>query len=597
MATLLDTIELDSRLLCDVEMLLSGAFAPLNGFLCQPDYESVLDNCRLSTGEVWPMPIVLPIAREKFKSLFGEDLSVLEEFDAKTYLRHYTTLNYLENISIDLTFRNEITNELQTVARLVVQDLYEPDCKKECMKIFQSCDRNHTYIDNVLSRDGHVFYIGGRVEKVDPIVDYDFHEYRSTPQEIQEYAKNFNAIVGFQTRNPMHNCHYELTKIAMNTAITQTQSRLKNSKVKVGLVLQPIVGVTQPNDVDYRVRVRCYKHLLQRYRKDGINARLCLLKLSMRMAGPREALWHALIRKNYGCTHFVVGRDHAGPSVKKKNGKSYFGAYEAHNLIKKFEDEIGIKVIMSQMLVYSHTLQSYIPITDCPDTHFEHLSGTELRKRLRLREPIPEWFTMSEISRELHRYYASHLLSLKNSNGPGTGGVVFYFIGLSGAGKSTLSNAFAKKLEEIYDPRIISVLDGDEIRTNLSAGLGFSREDRSKNVRRIGYVADRLARSGGIVLCANIAPFQEDRDWNRALIEKHAKYIEVYVKTSIDVCEDRDVKGLYKKARTGVIPEFTGISSPFDYPKNADIEVIGDGGEQTIHDTLNRLLKKLKDIE
>ncbi len=595
MATLLDSIILDERLLCDVEMVLSGGFAPLNGFLCKKDYESVIERCRLSedrathANTVWPMPIVLPFHKSKFKSLFGEELTIFDEFTGPDFLKLYKECNYLTEISVELKYVDEISKQLQTIAILVIEDIYEPDPEKECIGIFGSKDDNHPYIKEILERGKNYFYLGGTLKCISaPLIHYDFYDNRFTPAEIREYINNFkyDIVLGFQTRNPMHYCHYELSKNALKEAVGTLGG-------KSLLLLQPIVGVTQPGDVDYRVRVRCYKHLLYKYREEGINVKLCLLRLSMRMAGPREALWHALIRKNYGCTHFVVGRDHAGPSMKRKDGMSFYGAYDAHELIRKYSKEIGIEVVMSKLLVYNRTQQAYVELINTSDANNEEISGTELRRRLRNREEIPEWFTMAEISRELHRYYSPFIHALKDCNGPDTGGIVFYFVGLSGSGKSTTAYAFAKRLEEKYDPRIITVLDGDEFRTNLSAGLGYTKEDRSIHVRRMGYVASQLARQGGIVLCANIAPFEYDRIENRKIIEKYAKYVEVYVRTSLSVCEARDVKGLYKKARNGLSKEFTGISSPFEEPKNYDISILGDGGDKKLHENLNNLMKFL----
>lgn len=602
-ATLLDSIIVNENTMCDIEMLLNGSFSPLNGFLCKEDYVSVLDECRLSRGcylSVWPMPIVLRVEKPKFKSLFGEDIEVLDMYSSEQFLDYYTKFNMLSNISVDLKYYNPVSRVFESVARLIVEDIYEPDIEKECLKVFGTTCMNHPSVKELLPLKDNVFYIGGKILPLDNIIHYDFHNHRYTPAQIKEFINYsplkesltnaqkhkslFTHVIGFQTRNPMHNCHYQLSLKAVKEAIRE------DNNAKPLLLLQPIVGVTQPGDIDYRVRVRCYQHLLNEYAKDGIEVKLCLLRLNMRMAGPREALWHALIRKNYGCTHFVVGRDHAGPSSTDENGRPFYGPYDAHHLIQKYEDEIGIKVILSKMLVYNKTEKMYKEIGQTIDNNNEHISGTELRRLLRNRDEVPEWFTKPEISRELHRYYSPFIHSLKNCNGEGTGGIVFYFIGLSGAGKSTLANAFSKKLEEKYDPRIITVLDGDEIRTNLSTKLGFTREDRSINVRRIGYVASLLARSGGIVLCANIAPFQEDRDWNRELISRSGKYVEVYVRTPLKICEDRDVKGLYKRARAGIIPEFTGITSPFEEPENYDISVNGNGGETEIHNVLAKLM-------
>lgn len=539
---------INDRQLCDLEMLLNGGFRPLDGFMCEKDYVSVVENSRLSNGAVWPLPIVLAIPKEMFTP--DEHIIMIDDVNETIELVH-------------------CSNESRVIARVIVKEIYQPDLMNECLKTLGTTDKNHPYVDYILSSP-NVFYVGGRVEKVEGVTHYDFYKHRYTPQQLKNRieAKGWDKILGFQTRNPMHNCHYSLTKYALSQINSQ----------KKGLVLQPVVGVTQPGDVDYHVRVRCYKHLLNKYRSENIDAILCLLQLSMRMAGPREALWHSLVRANYGCTHFVVGRDHAGPSTKDSTGNLFYKSYEAHEYINRFKSELPINIIKSKMLVYSETLKTYTSIEECPDKNYKHLCGTELRRRLRARENIPEWFTMPEISKELQSAYSKD-----------KSGLCIYLIGLSGAGKTTISKALQQRLLERFDKDDITVIDGDVIREHLGQGLGFSKKDRSINVRRIGYIAGLIVRAGGIVICANIAPYDEDRLYNRKLIENvNGKYIEVYVNTSLEKCEERDVKGLYKKARKGIIQQFTGISDPFEYPSHYDLSVCGEGDLNKILDRIEK---------
>jgi len=297
----------------------------------------------------------------------------------------------------------------------------------------------------------------------------------------------------------------------------------------------------------------CYKQTL----KYLGNATLSILTLSMRMAGPREAVWHAMIRKNYGCTHFIVGRDHAGPSYKKKDGSSFYGPLEAQTLAKSLEDSIGIKIVTSEEVVYCEDIQKYMSLSESVGHTVKNISGTKFRSMLETSEPVPEWYSYPEVLVPLKEFYTKQK------------GHCFYFVGLSGSGKSTLANAFKGKLAEEFPSREVTLLDADEIRTNLSKGLGFSREDRSTNVRRIGYVASEIVRHGGLVIVANIAPYQADRDYNKQLISKYGKYTEIFVDTPLDVCEERDVKGLYKQARAGTLKGFTGISDPFELPSSS----------------------------
>lgn len=516
---------LSERQQCDLELLLNGAFSPLTGYLVRKDYQSVLDNMRLSTGELWPMPITLSVKEADLKKYQDADFIALKDLTGIT------------------------------LAHLKIEDVYKPDLVEECVKVFGTDDDNHPYVSLVLEQ-GDVYYLGGKVEKVNDPLHFDFKDLRKTPAETKKYfAENgWNKVLAFQTRNPMHRSHFELTKYALS------QVGDENAK----LLLHPVVGVTQDCDVDYHTRVRCYQKLLKYYGENSVL--LSLLPLSMRMGGPREAVWHALIRKNYGATHFVVGRDHAGPSYKKKNGESFYGPYEAQELLEKYKEEVGIEVILSKMIVHVKEDGVYLPIDQVPEGKtVENISGTEQRRLLKNGEPIPEWFTFPEIVDEMRNEYKKI----------GNKGLCLYFVGLSGSGKSTIANYVKQKLLEIVLTKNITLLDGDVVRQHLSKGLGFSKEDRSVNIQRIGYVASEIVKHGGICLCANIAPYNSDRKVNRKLISSVGNYVEIFVDTSLDKCEERDVKGLYKLAREGKIKQFTGISDPFEVPENAEMVLNG----------------------
>jgi sulfate adenylyltransferase len=522
-------LTLEDRYLCDLDMLLLGGFSPLEGFLCEDDYVSVVEKCRLANGTLWSMPIVLPVSLSDHERLKGADNVLLKD---KTGL----PIAVLE----------------------VGASKYKPDLLKECLNVYGTDDTNHPYVKIVMDL-GDCYYYGGRVIKIRDVVHYDFVENRlSAEQSRALIAKNgWKVVVGFQTRNPMHRSHFELTKFA-----------LKEAGEDAKLLLTPVVGVTQQCDVNYHVRVRCYQKLMPYYKECG-GAELVLLPLSMRMAGPREALWHAQIRKNYGCTHFIVGRDHAGPSYKKKNGQNFYGPYDAHQLLTQYKDELGVEIILSKMIVYINGVYKPENEISAEDSKYiMNISGTEQRRLLNDGLEIPEWFSFPEIVEELRCEY-------KHMN---RRGLCLYFTGLSGSGKSTLANCVMQKIMESEKHRNISILDADIIRTHLSKGLGFSREDRSSNVRRIGYVTSEIVKHNGIAIVANIAPYTSDRAANRELISSDGgNYVEIYVKTSLEVCEKRDVKGLYKLAREGKIKEFTGISDPYEEPESAEIVV--DGGD------------------
>jgi sulfate adenylyltransferase len=543
-------VTVNGRLLCDLELLVTGAFSPLDGFLKEADYNSVVENVRLTTGEVWPMPIVYRIPQEK------------ESF-------------YRENEKVVLTDQTNLP-----IAILHVEEIYKPDLHKECKLAYGTTDTNHPFVKEVLSNTA-ILHIGGRVESIQSPLHFDFSELRMTPEKVKSEIKKrgWTRVVGFQTRNPMHRSHQQLTLRARRELIAEDGATGNTT----GILIHPVVGVTQACDVNYHTRVKCYKQLLNHYEKN--TCMLSLIPLSMRMAGPREALWHALIRKNYGCTHFIVGRDHAGPSYKTKEGESFYGPYDSHQMVEKYGPEIGIKVIMSKAIVYVKETQVYMALDEVPSNHtVESISGTQQRQMLQNGEEIPSWFTYPEIADTLRVDYPSN-----NQKG-----FCIYLVGLSGSGKSTLASAVFSHLQEKLPGRKISILDGDIVRQNLSKGLGFSREDRSVNVRRIGYVASEIVKHGGICLSANIAPYQEDRDANRALISPHGAYVEVFVDTPLEVCEARDCKGLYKLAREGKIKEFTGISDPFEKPTQPEV-TINSTGISDMHYGVEQIYKYLSD--
>ena len=357
----------------------------------------------------------------------------------------------------------------------------------------------------------------------------------------------WDKIVAFQTRNPMHRAHKEISFRAA-------------SDNGANLLLHPVVGPTKPGDIDHYTRVRCYQKIL-RYFPEGTTM-LSLLPLAMRMAGPREALWHAIIRKNYGCTHIIIGRDHAGPG-NDKSGNPYYGPYDAQKIVSKYEKEINIKMVPFKMMVYVQDIDEYMEIDKVPEKYKTlSVSGTELRHRLENNQEIPEWFSYPDIVEELHKVYPP-----KDKQG-----FTVFFSGLSGSGKSTIANGLLVKLLE-HGNRRVTLLDGDIVRTHLSSELGFSKEHREINVKRIGYVASEITKNGGIAICAPIAPFRESRQFNRSQINQYGTYIQIYVSTPLEECERRDVKGLYAKARAGVLKGFTGIDDPFESPESSELNI------------------------
>ena len=530
---------LSDRQLCDCEMILDGSLSPLDHFMTEGDYNTVLSDMRLENGVLFPIPIVLDVNKK-----FSDSISLGE----KIILRE---------------------KEGYKIAYLRVDSIWDPDLKREAKLVYGATNTSHPAV-NYMFNVGNDVYIGGKIEKISMPNHYDYRKYRISPHDAKNefIRKGWKKIIAFQTRNPLHRAHVEMTLRSM-------------SELDANLFLHPVVGMTKPGDVDHYTRVRCYEHVLKKYPKD--NAMLALLPLAMRMGGPREALLHAIIRKNYGCSHIIIGRDHAGPGNDMK-GEPFYGPYEAQELIRKYEDEVDIKMIPFEFMVYVPQTKNYKPISEIDkNTDYKTISGTELREILDRGEDIPEWFSYSEVA-----------LELKKSRPPLTErGFTVFFTGLSGSGKSTIANGLLIKLLEEGN-RPVTLLDGDIVRTHLSSELGFSKEHRSLNVQRIGFVASEITKNGGIAICAPIAPYSSDRNINRELISKVGGYIEVFVSTPLKKCEQRDSKGLYKLAREGKIKEFTGISDPYEEPNNADIIVNSDGSispEELVDIVFNKIIE------
>jgi sulfate adenylyltransferase len=511
--------DLSARQLCDLELLLSGGFSPLRGFMTRADYEGVCHDMRLTSGVLWPMPITLDVSEEFAKSL--------KPGSSKVALRD---------------------PEGVMLAVLHVEDVWQPDKQAEAKAVFGTTSKAHPGVDYLLSKAAS-WYVGGKLEGVQTPSHYDFRGLRLTPGELRaEFSRlGWRRVVAFQTRNPMHRAHQELTFRAAK-------------QVEANLLIHPSVGMTKPGDVDYFTRVRCYQLLLAKYPQGTV--KLSMLPLAMRMGGPREAIWHGLIRKNHGCTHFIVGRDHAGPG-KDVDGKPFYGPYQAQELFKKHEADIGVTMVPFNMMVYLEDQDRYVPDNEVMNgSRVLNISGTELRQRLNEGREIPSWFTYPEVVHELRRSYPPRHKQ----------GVTIFFTGLSGSGKSTIANVLLTKFLEMGG-RPVTLLDGDLVRKHLSSELGFSKEHRDINIRRIGYVASEITKNGGIAICAPIAPYDAVRKQVRELVEPVGGFVLVHVATPLETCEQRDRKGLYAKARAGIIKEFTGISDPYEPPSKSEVVI------------------------
>ncbi len=531
--------DLTGRQVCDLDLLMNGAFSPLEGFMGEQDFESVCNDMRLVDGVLWPMPVTLDVSSE-----FAADLKTGDRI----------ALRDPEGVLL---------------ATMDLSDIWTPDKASEAQRVFGTTDDLHPGV-NYLMNIAHPVYLGGRVRGVEPPTYFDYKLLRDTPSELRGRFRKlgWRKIVAFQTRNPLHRAHQELTFRAAREA-------------EANLLIQPVVGMTKRGDIDHFTRVRCYEHVLEQYPEQ--TTQLSLLNLAMRMGGPREALWHAIIRKNYGCTHFIVGRDHAGPG-NDRNGEPFYGPYDAQELFKQHEEELDVTMVPFKNMVYVENKAEYMAEdeTEAGDKVL-NLSGTEFRRRLQEGLEIPEWFSYPNVVEELRRAHPP-----KHEQG-----LTIFFTGLSGSGKSTVANALLVKLLE-DGSRPVTLLDGDVVRKNLSSELNFSKEHRDLNIQRIGFVASEITKNRGIAICAPIAPYTSARRRVRELISPLGGFIEVFVSTAIEVCEVRDRKGLYAKARAGLIKGFTGIDDPYEIPENA--EQIIDTAELTPDLAAHRILITLEKL-
>jgi sulfate adenylyltransferase len=512
-ANRLPSLQLSERSACDLELLATGAFSPLDSFMGSQDYQRVLDEMRLTSDHIFPIPLALPIGP-------GEAI----------------------RLDQDIALRNA-KNELLAV--MTVEEIYPWDLAEAAQKVFGTQDLRHPLVAE-MQRWGKN-NIAGRLRVLQLPRHYDFQELRLTPAQTRTRlaALGYRNVVAFQTRNPLHRVHEELTK---------------RSTAHVGgaLLLHPVVGMTKPGDVDHYTRVRTYKALTERYYDPG-RILLALLPLAMRMAGPREAVWHALIRRNYGANYLIVGRDHAAPGVDS-TGKPFYEPYAAQELVEQFSSELGVGVIPFQEFVYIPEEARYVERNNVPaQARIAAISGTQVREEyLNGGKVLPAWFTRPEVATILAETYPPRHQQ----------GACIWFTGLSGAGKSTVAEVLTVLLME--HGRKVTVLDGDVVRTHLSKGLGFSQEDRDINIRRIGYVAAEIVRHGGIVICAAVSPYQATRNDVRLMVGND-HFVEVFVDTPLAVCEQRDTKGWYAKARRGEIKHFTGVDDPYEPPDHAEI--------------------------
>ena len=510
---------LTRRQMCDLELLLNGAFSPLDGFLARADYEGVLDpRMRLADGTLWPLPITLDLSEAVARGLSAGDPLCLRD------------------------------PEGVMLAVLHTEEAWRPDLQREAERVFGSTNLDHPGVSYLL-RQTNPWYVGGRLEGISAPAHFDFEPLRHSPRQLrQEFAhRGWRRIMAFSTRNPIHRLHVSM----ISHAVEEQQTNL---------LLHPVVGMTRPGDVDHYTRVRCYLAALPRF--SSHNTLLSLLNLSMRVAGPREALLQAIIRRNYGCTHFMVGRDQAGPGTAVA-GKPFYEPRAASELLQRHQQELGISVVPVRDEVYVPGKDEFCAAESVP-RHLQtaQTTGTAVRQDLARGKLPPPWYSYPEVIEQLRRTYPPRHEQ----------GFTVFFTGLSGAGKSTLAKVLLVRLLELGG-RPVTLLDGDIARRHLSSELTFSRAHRDLNIRRIGFVASEITKNKGIAICAPIAPFDRVRQEVQQMISRVGGVVLVYVATPLSVCEARDRKGMYAKARAGLIKGFTGIDDPYEIPEDAQIVI------------------------
>lgn len=513
-------VTLSGRQLCDLELLMNGAFSPLDGFMAEAAYENVLERMHLPDDLLWPIPITLDVPES-----FAEKLAPgarLELRDPEGFM----------------------------LAVMNVESVWRPDKRREAERVYGTVSDTHPGV-RYLYEQVHDTYVGGRIEGIQLPHHYDFEKLRHTPEELRHLFNKlgWRRVIAFHTSKPMHRLHREITLQAAKEA-------------QANILLHPAVGMTKPGDLHYYARVHCYQ-AIERHYPDRL-AMLSLLPMAVRMAGPREALLNAIIRQNYGCTHFIVGPEHAAPPNVREGGKRFYPTYAAQKLVAQHQSELGIEMVPIPEMRYEPQAARFMTLEQIEQEGRKSVQFTEkqLNDHLAQDVEIPSWFSYPEVVAELRKIKPPRSRQ----------GFTLFFTGLSGAGKSTLAKIMYAKFIEAGG-RPVTLLDGDVVRQNLSSELGFSKAHRDLNVRRIGFVASEITKNGGIAICAPIAPYAATRRVVRELIEQHGAFIEIYVATPLDVCEKRDRKGLYAKARKGLIPAFTGITDPYETPENPEFRI------------------------
>ncbi len=513
------SIDLSSVQLCDLELLLNRGLFPLNGYMNQDDYNSVLETMRLTDGTVWPLPICLDVD---------------EETASQVKVGSRVALNDQEGFLL---------------AILTVETIWQPDKKKEAFSVYGTHDPVvHRGVMQLYNRVKD-WYIGGKLEGVTLPIHYDFQHLRLSPSEtVRVFTMNgWRRVLGFHTDEYLHCAHREMVITAAREA-------------GAAIFLHPVVDLSYPGNLDYYTQVRCYQAFTSDFPHNMI--KLALTPLASRKAGPKEALWQAIIRRNFGCSHFMVADDHADPQAGSDKEQRFYPRGDAQKMVAEYAAETGIAMVPQHEMGYHRSLKKYVILGEVPNDEVATISSLELRRRLIQGEDVPDWFSYPEVVYQLQRSFPPRSKQ----------GFTIFMTGFSGSGKSTIAKVLLVKFMEMCD-RPVTLLDGDIVRKNLSSELTYTRQHRNLNITRIGFVASEITKNGGIALCAPIAPYEESRQANRELISRYGGYIEVHVSTPLEICEQRDRKGLYARARAGKMQGVTGVTDPYIPPYNPELTI------------------------
>ncbi len=534
------TFVLSREQIADVRNIASGAFSPLTGFLKKEDFLSVVEKMRLANGILWPIPIILDVQEQDFQNLKDEQSILL------------------------------VNSQSKPIALLENPEFFDYDKASLAKNVFGTMENNHPGVENVFQMAKYL--LGGDIKLIDTEKDI-FPEYNLTPTDTRKIFEDrgWQTITAFQTRNVPHRGHEFLQKYALQ----QTD----------GLFVQPVIGEKKIADFKDEFILGAYQLLIDNFFPEN-KVVLGVLPLKMRYAGPREALFHSLIRKNFGCTHFIVGRDHAGVG-------DYYKPFDAQKIFDNFApEELGINILKLGKIVWCPNCCEFVFEGQCPHPEATQItfSGSQIREKIEKRQDIPPYFLRPEVYHLLGQSLnplVDDTYNHQRQNNTGQKGFVLWFTGLPCSGKSTIATAIFEKLQK----RNLNVerLDGDIVRQSLTRDLGFTKKDRDENIRRVGFVAKSLSKNGVGVVASFISPYKAQRENLRKEIDN---FIEVFVSCPLKVCEQRDTKGMYAKARIGQIKNFTGISDPYEEPENPKILLQTD--KDPLETSINKVLSYLQ---